>query len=35
VVHVIHVPSVCNGEYLHVYLDISTPKGTGFFAPLK
>jgi hypothetical protein len=35
VVRVIHVPSVCGGQYLHVYLDMSTPKGLGFIGPAK
>jgi hypothetical protein len=35
VVRVIHVPSVCDGQYLHVYLDMSTPKGLGFIGPRK
>ncbi len=35
VVRVIHVPSVCNGQYLHIYLDIGTPKGLGFIGPPK
>jgi hypothetical protein len=35
VVRVIQVPSVCGGQYLHVYLDMSTPKGLGFFGPRK
>ena len=35
VVRVIHVPAVCDGQYLHVYLDMNTPKGLGFFGPLK
>jgi len=35
VVRVIHVPSVCGGQYLHVYLDMNTPKGLGFFGPPK
>ena len=35
VVRVIHVPSVCGGQYLHVYLDMGTPKGLGFFGPRK
>jgi hypothetical protein len=33
VVRVIHVPSVCDGHYLQVYLDMGTPKGLGFFGP--
>jgi hypothetical protein len=33
VVRVIHVPAVCDGQYLQVYLDMSTPKGLGFFGP--
>ena len=35
VVRVIHVPSVCGGQYLHVYLDMGTPKGMGFLGPPK
>jgi hypothetical protein len=35
VVRVIQVPSVCGGHYLQVYLDMSTPKGLGFFGPPK
>jgi hypothetical protein len=35
VVRVIHVPSVCDGRYLHVYLDMTAPKGLGFFGPQK
>jgi hypothetical protein len=35
VVRVIHVPAVCGGQYLHVYLDMNTPKGLGFFGPPK
>ena len=35
VVRVIHVPSACGGQYLHVYLDMGTPKGLGFFGPPK
>ena len=35
VVRVIHVPSVCDGHYLQVYLDMGTPKGLGFFGPPK
>jgi hypothetical protein len=31
VVHVIHVPSVRSGQYLHVYLDGEGQKGAGFF----
>ncbi|MFO8088703.1 MAG: PEP/pyruvate-binding domain-containing protein [Desulfatiglandaceae bacterium] len=34
-VRVIHVPSACNGDYLHVYLDMNTPKGIGFFGEYK
>jgi hypothetical protein len=34
-VRVIHVPSACKGDYLHVYLDMNTPKGIGFFAEPK
>ncbi|RPJ08991.1 MAG: pyruvate, phosphate dikinase, partial [Deltaproteobacteria bacterium] len=33
VVRVIHVPSVCNGDSLQVYLDSLNRKGTGFFGP--
>lgn len=35
VVRVIHVPSVCGGQYLHVYLDMNMPKGLGFLGPPK
>jgi hypothetical protein len=35
VVRVIHVPSACDGDYLHVYLDMNTPKGIGFFGRYK
>ena len=35
VVRVIHVPSVCGGQYLHVYQDMGTPKGLGFFGLRK
>jgi hypothetical protein len=31
VVHVIHVPAVCEGRYLHVYLDGEEQKGAGVF----
>jgi len=30
---VIHVPSVSGGQYLHVNLDMTAPKGIGFFGP--
>ena len=33
VVQVIHVPSVQQGQFLHVYLDLSNQKGVGFFGP--
>jgi hypothetical protein len=33
VVRVLHVPSVRNGEYLHVYMDAATRKGLGMFGP--
>jgi hypothetical protein len=33
VVRVIHVPSACGGEYLHLYLDADSQRGIGFFAP--
>jgi hypothetical protein len=35
VVRVIHVPSAREGDYLHVYLDMNTPKGIGFFGEPK
>ncbi|SMC23934.1 Pyruvate phosphate dikinase, PEP/pyruvate binding domain [Desulfacinum hydrothermale DSM 13146] len=35
VVHVIHVPSVTSGRYLHVYQDAETQKGIGFLAPFE
>jgi len=35
VIRVIHVPSVCDGQFLHVYLDMNTSKGLGFFGPPK
>jgi hypothetical protein len=35
VVRVIHVPSVRNGEFLHVYMDVLNQKGIGFFGPKK
>lgn len=33
VVRVIHIPSVCAGDYLHVCLDTASQRGVGFFAP--
>jgi hypothetical protein len=33
VVRVINVPTVCNGKYLHVYMDGISRKGLGFFGP--
>jgi hypothetical protein len=33
VVRVIHVPSVRNNQFLHVYMDVLNQKGMGFFAP--
>jgi hypothetical protein len=33
VVRVIHVPSACHGQVLHVYLDSNGQKGIGFFGP--
>jgi hypothetical protein len=35
VVRVIHIPSVCSGQYLHVYLDMNAPRGLGFIGPAK
>ena len=35
VVRLIHAPAVCEGDYLHVFLDMNTPKGIGFFGPAK
>jgi hypothetical protein len=33
VVRVIHVPTVRNGKFLHVYMDVLNQKGMGFFGP--
>ena len=33
VVRVIHVPSVAQDQFLHVYLDMTAPKGVGFIGP--
>jgi len=33
VVHVINVPAVRGGEYLHVYMDATSKEGLGFFGP--
>jgi len=33
VVRVIHVPSVRDGQFLHVYMDLSNQQGVGFFGP--
>jgi hypothetical protein len=33
VVRVIHVPSVRNNQFLHVYMDVLNQKGIGFFGP--
>ncbi|NWF53805.1 MAG: hypothetical protein HXY45_03315 [Syntrophaceae bacterium] len=33
VVRVIHVPSVCGGDYLHLYLDADSQQGVGFIGP--
>lgn len=33
VVRVINVPTVCSGEYLHVYMDGTSREGLGFFGP--
>jgi hypothetical protein len=33
VVRVIHVPSVRNSQFLHVYMDVLNQKGLGFFRP--
>ena len=33
VVQVIHVPSVCQGQLLQIYLDGSAQEGIGFFGP--
>ncbi len=35
VVRVIHVPSVRNSQFLHVYMDVLNQKGIGFFGPKK
>jgi len=34
VVRVIHIPSVCNGLYLQVFLSTEQQKGVGLFGPL-
>jgi hypothetical protein len=34
-VRVIHVPSVCAGQFLHVYLDMNASQGLGFFGPAR
>jgi hypothetical protein len=33
VVRVIHVPSVCGGDFLHLYLDADSQRGVAFFGP--
>ena len=33
VVRVINVPAVCDGDYLHVYMDASSKRGLGVFGP--
>jgi hypothetical protein len=33
VVRVIHVPSVCENQFLQVYLDVNRQQGIGFFTP--
>ena len=33
VVRVIHVPSIRNSQFLHVYMDVLNQKGMGFFGP--
>jgi hypothetical protein len=33
VVRVIHVPSVRNNQFLHIYMDVMNQKGIGFFGP--
>ena len=33
VVRVINVPAVCNGDYLHVYMDGTSREGLAFFGP--
>jgi len=33
VVRVIHVPTVCGGDYLQLYLDVDSQQGVGFFGP--
>jgi len=35
VVRVIHVSSVRNGQFLHVYMDVLNQKGIGFFGPKR
>lgn len=35
VVRVIHIPSVCDGHYLQVFLSTQHPKGIGLFGPLQ
>ncbi len=32
IVHLIHVPKVCGGRYLHAYLDGESQRGAGIFA---
>jgi len=32
-VRVLHVPSVCGGDYLHLYLDVDSQRGVGFIGP--
>jgi hypothetical protein len=34
-VRVIHIPSVRNNQFLHVFLDMSKPEGIGFFGPAR
>ena len=33
IVRVIHVPTVCENQFLQVYLDVNRQQGIGFFAP--
>jgi hypothetical protein len=33
IVRVIHIPSVCGGDYLQLYLDADSQRGIGFFGP--
>jgi hypothetical protein len=35
VIKVIHVPSICDDEFLHVYLDSSVQAGMGYFGPKR